>query len=86
MENMCKRDLMSLIQRTGFVLLDLALYLDTHPDCACALETYHEHRKIFNDALAVFQRRFEPLSIMGVYDENFWTWGNEPWPWQKECD
>lgn len=86
MENMCKKDLMSLIQKTSFVMLDLALFLDTHPDSSCALEKYHEQHKIFNKAVSIFQKRFEPLTIMGVYDENFWTWGNEPWPWQKECD
>lgn len=86
MEKMCKEDLKNLIRTTSFAMLELALYLDTHPDCTCGLEAYHSYHKIFIEALECYQRRFEPLTIYGEYNKDEWTWANKPWPWQKECD
>lgn len=86
MENMCKEDLFKVIQSTNFAIIELALYLDTHPRCSSALETYHEYHKTFKKAVAIYENRFEPITIYGVNNDDYWTWGNEPWPWQKECD
>lgn len=86
MENMCKEDLKKLIQTTNFALVDLALYLDTHPKCPCGLATYHEYHRTLMMALKIYESRFEPLTIYGVYNEKRFDWKDEPWPWQKECD
>lgn len=86
MENMCKSDLMMLIQSTNFALIETSLYLDTHPDCPCGLEKYHEYRKKLLSAIAIYEKRFEPITIYGMCSDDYWTWGNEPWPWQKECE
>lgn len=86
MENMCKEDLFKLIQSTNFAIIELALFLDTHPDNQCALETYHDYHHTFLKAIDVYQKRFEPITIYGVNSNEHWTWGNEPWPWQKGCD
>ncbi len=86
MENMCKEDLFKLIQSTNFAIIELALYLDTHPDCPCALKTYHDYHHTFLEAVSVYQKRFDPITIYGVHCDDYWTWGNEPWPWQKGCD
>lgn len=86
MEQMCKKELFDLIQQTKFAMVDMALYLDTHPHCQRALETYHHYHKINDEAMAIYEHKFGPLSIFGMHDENKWTWGEEPWPWQKECD
>ena len=86
MENMCKEDLMKLIQSTNFAVIEMALYLDTHPNCSCALETYHDYKKTLKKAVEIFERRFEPLTIYGAHRKEEWNWVNEPWPWQKGCD
>ena len=86
MENMCKEELFKLIQETNFAVIELALYLDTHPECSCALETYHEYHHTLLKDIDVYQRRFDPITIYGVHSDECWTWGKEPWPWQKGCD
>lgn len=86
MENMCKEDLFKLIQSTNFAIIELALYLDTHPDSQCALQTYHDYHHTFLKAVDVYQKRFEPITIYGVDNDDYWTWVNQPWPWQKGCD
>lgn len=86
MEAMCKEELFKLIQSTNFAIIELALYLDTHPDCPCALKTYHEYQHTFMDAVQEYEKRFGPLTIYGVHCNDNWTWTDEPWPWQKGCD
>lgn len=83
---MCKEDLKKLIRSANFAVIDLSLYLDTHPDCPCALATYHDYHKTLMKALKVYEKRFGPLTIYGEHDMERWTWKDEPWPWQKECD
>lgn len=86
MENMCKKDLMEFIRRTSFAMVELALYLDTHPGCSCGLETYHDYHRAYHKALNLYEKKYGPITIYGVYDENNWAWIDEPWPWQKECE
>lgn len=86
MENMCKEELKNLIQSTNFAMIEMALYLDTHPDCPCGLNTYHDYHKTFKKAVSCYEKKFGPLTIYGEYNEDYWTWTKEPWPWQKECD
>lgn len=86
MEELCRKDLMKLIQSTNFMVIEMALYLDTHPEDSCAMETYQEYRRKFKRAVSLYEKKFAPLTFYGVEDENGWNWGTEPWPWQKECD
>lgn len=86
METMCKEELFKFIQSTNFAVIELALYLDTHPDCPCALKTYHDYHHMLLEAVELYQKKYAPLTIYGMYNENSWTWGEEPWPWQKGCD
>ncbi len=83
MEHMCKEELKKLIQSTNFAVIELGLYLDTHPHSTCALAKYHEYKRTLKEAVAVYERNFGPLTIYGVKCEENWTWVDEPWPWQE---
>ena len=86
MENMCKEELMNLIQSTNFTVIELGLYLDTHPNCPCGLSAYQDYRDMLKRAVEIYERRFEPITIYGVDNEDSWSWVQTPWPWQKGCD
>lgn len=86
MEKMSKKELKKFIQSTNFAVLELGLYLDTHPESACALEKYHEYKRTLKEAVSVYERNFGPLTMYGVNCEENWTWIDEPWPWQEGCD
>lgn len=86
MENMCKEDLFKFIQNTNFVLIEMALYLDTHPECPCGLETYHDYHHSIKRAIDIYEKKYGPLTIYGVNCKDNWDWVDEPWPWQKGCD
>ena len=62
MEKMCKNDLMNLIQSTNFTLIELGLYLDTHPNCPCGLSAYQDYSDMLKRAVEIYERRFEPIT------------------------
>lgn len=86
MEKMCKEDLMKLIQSTNFTVIELGLYLDTHPNCPCGLSAYEDYSRTLKRAVEIYERKYGPLTIYGVECDDSWTWVETPWPWQKGCD
>ena len=65
-----------------FALIELGLYLDTHPDCHEAMKLFLEYR----DRLAMLERRYTntvgPLTMWDVNGKNGWTWGEGPMPFE----
>lgn len=86
MENMCREDLMKLIQSTNFIVIELAMYLDTHPECPCGLSAYEDYSSMLQQAVAIYERKFEPLTIYNAENNGNWDYVQSPWPWQKGCD
>lgn len=86
MESKSRKELHKAIQEINFVLYDLVLYLDTHPDCPCALATYQDYKRDYDKMVEIYERKFGPLFSYSVMNEDMWTWTEGSWPWQKECD
>lgn len=74
------------IQIIDFVLNDTALYLDTHPNCAEAIEYYNKYSEMRKVAVKEYVNLFGPLEQT---DANMcggtWKWAEGPWPWEKRC-
>lgn len=72
------------LQEAGFVLHELVLYLDTHPDNRKALAMYRNARKKYMDLYAQYEAAHGPMTAYGVSDSAArWTWGAMGWPWQQ---
>ncbi|MCL2699558.1 MAG: spore coat protein CotJB [Defluviitaleaceae bacterium] len=73
------------LTQLDFMALDLAMYLDTHPDDRDAITHYNA---VINDAQSVrekFEQLFGPLcSFRSESSPDNWGWIECPWPW--ECD
>ncbi len=72
------------LQTTGFALVDLQLYLDTHPDDAAAgadFKTLAQRERLLKRA---YEERYGPLCHYGESSspERVDLWINLPWPWQ----
>lgn len=71
------------LQAVDFVLVELNLYLDTHPWDTAALQQYNQmahHRKQLAEK---FELEFGPLMHFGhSYSKHPWQWIDTPWPWQ----
>ena len=82
---MNRLELLEEIQATEFVLVELQLYLDTHPSDMEALKQFNEFSRSLDKLKAQFEGKFGPLLGFGFsQSRKTWQWINEPWPWQIE--
>ena len=76
--------LLGQIQAADFVLVELTLYLDTHPHDQQALQQFNQFQQYSTQLKAAFEPKYGPLLQFGNSPdgENKWEWGQGPWPWQ----
>lgn len=76
-------ELMERLQETDFALVELTLYLDTHPHDLKALEQFNQLSQVRQRQAAQFEQEFGPLLGFGHnYSRYPWQWKEAPWPWQ----
>ena len=81
-ENMrIKCEMIEQIKSLDFAIIELGLYLDTHPDDQRALCMHREYCKQVKDLKDKYQKIYGPLTIF--YPCNKWRWLEEPWPWER---
>ena len=88
MENMPdydnKCEMMKKIQETSFAVVDLNLFLDTHPDCEQALELYKKLVAMLESLKADYQSKYGPLYATKSRERTPFTWVSDDnkWPWE----
>jgi spore coat protein JB len=71
------------LQALDFVLVELTLYLDTHPTDMPALQQFNQYTQKRQQVAAGYEERFGPLLQYGhSYSRYPWQWSQDPWPWQ----
>jgi spore coat protein JB len=71
------------LQAIDFVLVELTLYLDTHPLDSHALEQYNQCAQKRMQMARQFEAEFGPLQSYGrSFSKHPWQWVETPWPWQ----
>lgn len=76
--------LLKRIQICDFVLNETALFLNSHPEEAKALEHYKKYLEIREQAKKDYVERYGPLSRSDYDGGPRWTWVDNPWPWQNK--
>ena len=72
------------IQALEFSLVDLNLFLNTHPYCTDALALYKEYLNMLEEIRCEYERRYGPISLEGCgLGETSWDWALKPWPWHQ---
>lgn len=82
---MNRQELFNKIQSLGFVLYDTALFLDTHPQNALALDFYRENQEWYLKYRKEYETMYGPLTLNGVNTTGGWSWTQGPWPWEVEA-
>ena len=78
----CKREEMAMkIKELDFALVELGLYLDTHPDDRKALCLHNTYAKQVKELKDKYQKVYGPLTM--DYPCNKWRWLEQPWPWER---
>lgn len=71
------------LQTIDFVIVELALYLNTHPNDGDAIRQYNEYIHLRKGVVKKFEKEFGPLTSFGYsYSRHPWDWKEAPWPWQ----
>jgi spore coat protein JB len=71
------------IQAIDFALVELTLYLDTHPNDHQAMQQFNEYAQQAMQLKRNFETKYGPLQQYGnSYTDGNWSWGTSPWPWQ----
>ncbi len=79
-----KKQLLMEIMKTDFILVDLHLYLDNHPNCTAALENFNQFSQISKELKEQYHQMYGPLLNFGYMDSEIpWQWVEDPWPWEK---
>lgn len=80
-----KDQLLKDIGMADFVLIELALFLDTHPQDRRAMEYYNHYNRIKNQMEKEFSQKYFPLNLRLAESGKEWRWGEAPLPWEGEC-
>ncbi|MBO5199225.1 MAG: spore coat protein CotJB [Lachnospiraceae bacterium] len=80
-----RTDMMHRITELSFVLDDMRLFLDTHPDCREGLEYYNKYAALREEAVAEYTKLYGPLRFYDMTDDCKWQWATGPWPWEGVC-
>ncbi|MBO5207291.1 MAG: spore coat protein CotJB [Clostridia bacterium] len=80
--NMTEGELFEEIRALSFVKTELELYLDTHPDCAVALDYYRQTVAALKKYTEEYESKYSPICASGAGSDGKWSWINMPWPWQ----
>jgi len=76
-------DLLEEIQAADFVLVDLTLYLDTHPTDHQAMQQFNQYAQYSKQLKQSFEQKYGPMLQYGnSFTDANWSWGKGPWPWQ----
>lgn len=83
-EKMSKDQLLNRINQLSFAVVEMTLYLDSHPTDEEAMAYFEEKSALRNEALEAYARNFGPLTIDTANDTSSrcWEWVNQPWPWE----
>lgn len=75
--------LMEQLQAVDFVLVELTLYLDTHPQDVEAIKQFNHCAKERKTLKKLIESQYGPLMQYGnSYSGYPWNWNDAPWPWQ----
>lgn len=78
--------LMKEIMAVDFALVDLKLYLDTHPNCCKTIYIYNNCVKKYKELIKEFHEKFGPIYSKFYNSPCPWKWVEMPWPWDYKWE
>lgn len=71
------------LQALEFVLLELGLYLDTHPDDSEAFALFQQYAALEKTGREKYEAMYGPLCLKAsAMQKSFESWLRDPWPWE----
>jgi spore coat protein JB len=74
------------IASVAFSMLDLRLFLDTHPCDAAAIALFNKYKVKYSALIAEYERLYGPYNTNYDTTGNVWQWISDPWPWEYTAE
>lgn len=81
-----KEQLLNDIGTVDFAMVELMLYLDTHPTDKSAMEYFNHYGRVKQQMEREFSQKYFPLKKEYSDCNMEWRWGMTPMPWEGVCD
>lgn len=72
------------ISALDFYIIDLHLYLDTHPDDSEAITMYNDCVCKVKELREEYNKNYDMLLANNSTSRQPWQWIENPWPWEKK--
>lgn len=72
------------LQALCFVLSELGLYLDTHPEDQEAFALFQRYAELEQRARTEYEAKYGPLTQSAAAEQKKYNWTLSPWPWDVE--
>ena len=79
---MSQQQLLHYINVVSFQMLDAQLFLDSHPINEEAMKHFNYFRKLRQDALKEYEKKYGPLTLDTANPTVSFEWVETPWPWE----
>lgn len=80
---MNRDELLKRITALDFYIIDMHLYLNTHPTDRDALAKYNSAVSEVKELRELFTEQYGMLLANNTVSKYPWQWINNPWPWQR---
>lgn len=81
-----KHEMKKHIDSLCFSILEIELFLDTHPYDQKALHMLREYRRRKREAIDTYEAKFGKYIVTtdDVPASHHWSWIDSPWPWERQ--
>ena len=79
-----KRKLLKNLMAYDFMLTELGLYLNSHPDDNRALKMHNEMSEKSSELQKKYVKEYGPLVSKENSNTEKWEWIKGPWPWENQ--
>jgi len=82
-----REKLLRKIQTSKFVMWELHIFLDTHPNNREVIMRYENEKKKCEKLMEEYENKYGPIKEP-KNETNRFSWISSPWPWENEevCD
>ncbi|MDD2202862.1 MAG: spore coat protein CotJB [Bacilli bacterium] len=75
--------LLNKVREYDFSVIDLGLYLDTHPQDGEKIRAFNQSMTQYKNTRNEYENRYGPLSLESETLNSYpWAWISSPWPWE----
>lgn len=77
-----RNEMLHQIMALQFTMIDLNLYLDTHPYDDNAIAYFNDYKQELQKLWTEYEEKYGPLTA-GSNNPTYWDWIENPWPWEN---